>query len=405
MENLYKIHRNLVDRGERHVRRGLMDEINWNDRLIGIKGTRGVGKTSFLLDFVRAYYPHANKDCLYINLNTFYFSNHSLMEFVKEFREQGGKVLILDQVYKYPAWSEELSYCYEHYEDVQIIFSGSSVMRLKEENLDLDGKVVSYDLRGFSFREYLNYELKQDLPVYSFDEIVKDHETIVKSINTQLALIPGQDKASKRLLDHFDCYLHHGYYPIYTEKQNYSEHLLRTMNLMLEIDISYLKQIELKYLPKLRKLLYILAVNAPGRINISKLSKDVETSRATITNYLKYMKDARLFNLLFAPDMDADNKPKRVYMHNTNLMYVMNRNNKMDRQDLCETFFFSMLQGRKQVNSLPQKACFLLDGSLKFDVGGQKQSARKRIGDYLAQDGIEQGNKHTLPLWLLGFMY
>ena len=135
------------------VRRGLMDEIDWNDRLIGIKGSRGVGKTTFLLDYAREHFGADNKECLYINLNHFYFTERTLVDFASEFRAKGGKVLLIDQVFKYSGWSKELRYCYDNFTDLKIIFSGSSVMRLKEENPDLSGKVVSYNLRGFSFRE------------------------------------------------------------------------------------------------------------------------------------------------------------------------------------------------------------------------------------------------------------
>jgi len=156
VDTFYRTHNYLLEHTYSPVRRQLMDEIDWNDRLIGIKGSRGVGKTTFLLEYAREFFGKDNRECLYINLNHFYFTERTIIDFVAEFRAKGGKVLLIDQVFKYPDWSRELRYCYDNYPDIRIVFSGSSVMRLKEENPDLSGKVVSYNLRGFSFREYVN---------------------------------------------------------------------------------------------------------------------------------------------------------------------------------------------------------------------------------------------------------
>ena len=159
-----------------------MDEINWEDRLIGIKGSRGVGKTTFLLDYAREYFGADNKECLYINLNHFYFTERTLVDFAAEFRAKGGKVLLIDQVFKYSNWSRELRYCYDNFEDLKIVFSGSSVMRLKEENMELRDIVKSYNLRGFSFREYLNLQTGMKFHAYPLEEILSNHEQIAKGI-------------------------------------------------------------------------------------------------------------------------------------------------------------------------------------------------------------------------------
>lgn len=283
MEAFFKTHNYLIEHLQSPVRRGLMDEINWNDRLIGIKGSRGVGKTTFLLQYARENFDPNTKECLYINLNHFYFTERSLVDFASEFRAKGGKVLLIDQVFKYPGWSKELRFCYDNYPDLKIVFSGSSVMRLKEENPDLSGKVVSYNLRGFSFREYLNLMTGASFPAYSFETILENHQEIAKQICDEV-----------RPLAFFPDYLHHGFYPFFLEKRNFSENLLKTMNMMLEVDVLYIKQIEQSYLPKLRKLLYLLATTAPCTPNVSQLSKEIQTSRATIMNYIKYLTDARL---------------------------------------------------------------------------------------------------------------
>ena len=182
MEAFFRTHSYLVEHTDVKVRRSLMDEIDWNDRMIGIKGTRGVGKTTFLLQFAKEKYGAHDRRCLYINMNNFYFQGQGIAEFAAEFVNHNGKVLLIDQVFKQPNWSMELRKCYDLFPNLQIVFTGSSVMRLKDENPELNGIVKSYNLRGFSFREFLNLQTGNSFPAYSLQEILQSHEQIVKSI-------------------------------------------------------------------------------------------------------------------------------------------------------------------------------------------------------------------------------
>lgn len=181
MEAFYRTHAYLVEHTNAPVRRDLMDEIDWNDRLIGIKGTRGVGKTTFLLQYAKEKFG-TDRSCLFINMNNFYFSGHGIVEFAYEFQRRGGKVLLIDQVFKFPNWSKELRMCYDRFPNLKIVFTGSSVMRLKEENLELRDIVKSYNLRGFSFREFLNLQTGMKFHSYTLDEILNNHEQIAKGI-------------------------------------------------------------------------------------------------------------------------------------------------------------------------------------------------------------------------------
>ena len=233
MEAFYRTHAYLVEHTNAPVRRDLMDEINWNDRLIGIKGTRGVGKTTFLLQYAKEKFG-TDRSCLFINMNNFYFSYFSIVDFAYEFQRRGGKVLLIDQVFKHPDWSRELRMCYDRFPNLKIVFTGSSVMRLKEENLELRDIVKSYNLRGFSFREYLNLQTGMKFRAYTLEEILSNHEQIAKGILSKV-----------RPLDYLQDYLHHGFYPFFLEKRNFSENLLKTMNMMVEVDILLIKQIEL----------------------------------------------------------------------------------------------------------------------------------------------------------------
>ena len=374
------------------VRRGLMDEIDWNNRLIGIKGSRGVGKTTFLLNYARECYGADNKECLYVNLNHFYFTERTLVDFAEEFRAKGGKVLLIDQVFKYNDWSRELRYCYDNFEDLRIVFSGSSVMRLKEENPDLAGKVASYNLRGFSFREYLNLMAGTDFPAVSFDEVMRDHTLIAKDICSKV-----------KPMAYFQDYLHHGFYPFFLEKRNFSENLLKTMNMMLEVDVLYIKQIEQSYLPKLRKLLYLLATTAPCTPNVSQLSKDIETSRATVMNYIKYLADARLVNMLYREGESFPKKPAKVYMYNSNLMYPI-RPMAVNPQAVRESFFYNQLLKDNKINEGTRNAVFKVNRTYDFRVE-ENMRVRNNPDLYYAIDKVEVGADNLIPLWLFGFLY
>jgi uncharacterized protein len=285
METFYRTHSYLVEHTNAPVRRDLMDEIDWNDRLIGIKGTRGVGKTTFLLQYAKEKFG-TDHSCLFINMNNFYFSKYTLVEFAAEFVKRGGKVLLIDQVFKYPEWSHDLRACYEMFPTLKIIFTGSSVMRLKEENPELSGIAKVYYLRGFSFREYLNLQSGNCFRAYTLQEILENHEQIAKTILRNV-----------KPLDYFQDYLHHGFYPFFLEKRNFSENLLKTMNMMIEVDILLIKQIELKYLSKIKKLLYLLAVDGPVAPNVSQLATEIQRALTEFCQSLLINQTCQIFIL------------------------------------------------------------------------------------------------------------
>jgi uncharacterized protein len=392
MQNLVNIHNVLQEQSQKTIRRELLDEINWDDRLIGIKGFRGVGKTTFLIDLVKEKYLN-DKTCLYVNLNNFYFTKRKIFSFADEFYKTGGKILILDQIHKYPEWASELRTCYDTFPELKIIFSASPVLRVLEGNNELKDIAKVYHLEGLSFREYLNYQSGLNFRRYTFQEILENHVTTAQDIIQEI-----------KPLAYFNDYLKDGYYPYFIENKGfYNETLLKHINLALEIDVTYLNQIDLQYLPKLRKLLQIIASQVPFSPNVSKLSHDVQTSRATIMNYLRYMKNARIINMMFSNgNEDEIKKPDLVYLQNTNLVYAIdpgNINNKILRQ----TFFYNQVNYQHQVKS-SEKADFKVDDQFDFSVGG-KYSLPTEDGFYAAADMIEVGNANIIPLWLFGFLY
>lgn len=368
-----------------------MNNIDWNNQLISIKGFRGVGKTTFLLDYLKKAYSDDNA-ALYINLNNFYFTKRKISSFADEFAKRGGKVLILDQIQKYPDWSSEIRNCVDNIPDLKIIFTSSPVLRVTEGNPDLNGIADIYHLEGLSFREYLNYQTSNNFHFYSLEEIIENHIEIAKEIVSQI-----------RPLAYFNNYLKTGYFPYFMDNPNfYVNTLLKNINLALEIDVPYINQIELKYLSKLRKLLHIIASETPFTPNVSKLAASVETSRATIMNYLKYLKNAKLIQLLYDNgDEDQMKKPDMVYMHNTNLLYAISPNN-TNNLNLRQTFFYNQVGYNHLLKSSP-KGDFCVNEKYHFVVGGRKIEATTDA--YAASDVIEIGEDKKIPLWLFGFLY
>ena len=407
----FGIHDYLVAHSFMPIRRLLMDEINWDDRLIAIKGGRGVGKTDFLLsrvkeietEWLNAPEPEqkgkrrpkkSNKDirpCLYVSFNDFFFTEHTLLELAGAFAKSGGKYLFLDQLFKYPNWSRELKRCYTRFKELHIIFCATPVMSIDEDNNDLKGIVKTYNLRGFSFREYLNLQTGLRFRSYTLDEIITRHASISREISERV-----------QPLEYFKSYLDHGFYPSYLESKSFEAALLKVMNSQLEVDVLMIKQIDVACLHKLRKLLYILMQETPCALNVSNISDEIGLSRATTMNYIKYLKDSRLINLLYPENKTFPMKPTRVYMHNTNLQR-MNFIRKATPIDLYETCFYTLVHGSHKVNATDRSAMFIVDGKYYFDVK-EKASSRDTIRP-TAVGELETGRGNQIPLWLLGFLY
>ena len=384
METFYRTHSYLVEHTNAPVRRALMDEIDWSHRLIGIKGTRGVGNTTFLLQYAKEKFGF-DRSCLFINMNNFYFSAHSIVEFAGEFVKRGGKVLLIDLVFKHPDWSNELRTCYERYPQLKIVFTGSSVMRLKDENPELNGIVKSYNLRGFSIREFLNLQTGNNFQPFSLEEILDGHEHLAKTILPHINPV-----------HYLQDYIHHGYYPFFLEKRNFSENLLKTMNMMIEVDIILIKQIELKYLSKIKKLLYLLAVDGPVAPNVSQLAADIQTSRATLMNYIKYLADARLINMVYPNGEQFPKKPSKIMLHNTNLMYSIYPV-KVEEQDVLETFFFNSLWKDHKISKGEKGTSFRVDGELHFRIWPEGCKFKNSPNVYYALHKSELGHGNQIP--------
>lgn len=411
LDAFFRIHDFLVAHSFMPIRRQLMDEINWDHRLIAIKGGRGVGKTDFLLSRVKEIETEWKntpepvvkgrrkkrkplsemRPCLYVNFNDFYFTENSLLDLAREFVKEGGRYLFLDQLFKYPNWSRELKRCYNRFKALHIIFCATPVMPIDEENNDLKDIAETYNLRGFSFREYLNLQTGLRFQSYSLEELMQRHASISREICSRV-----------RPLDYFKAYLHHGYYPSYLESKSFEAELLKTMNSQLEVDVLMIKQIDVTCLHKLRKLMQILLREAPCALNISNISEEIGLSRATTMNYIKYLKDSRLINLLYPEDKSFPMKPTKLYIHNPNVAQMI-FTREIPMLDLYETYFYTAVHGAHKVNATDRSAMFIIDNKYYFDVK-EASSSRDTIRPTAVGD-LETGRGNQIPLWLLGFLY
>ena len=372
-----------------------MDEIDWNHRIIGIKGSRGVGKTTFLLDYARRHFAPTSPECLYINLNQFSFTTHTLVDFAREFVRGGGRTLLLDQVFKHPNWQEEFKQCYYLYPTLQIVFTASAVMNLEEEDSELATIASVYHLAGFSLREFIHLDNGIVLPTFTLEEIMEHTPEVVSEITRSVHPDLWMDR-----------YLEYGYYPFHLEPRLYSENLLKTLNMTLEVDLLFIKQLEQRLLHKLRKLIYLLAQQPPlAMLNVSQLASEIETSRTTVMNYIRYLSEARVLRPVSRVDETDTKKPAMIYLGNPNLHMVLSET-EPDRSELLRTFVFNQLsKGHEfRLASRSSVTLFEIDGKypvqIEAELGGRYRSDRYYI--------LEQGDlcrEKTIPVWLFGFLY
>lgn len=393
MEKFFQTHAFWMEHSTFSVRRALMDTIDWSYRLIGIRGSRGVGRTTFLLQYAKENFNPALRQCLFISMNNFYFHGRGIVDFAGEFVQNGGQVLLIDQIFKLPEWQKQLLECYHRYPYLRIIFTTSPLQESSEVEEELASVARFYYLHGFSFREYINQQKGLDLRAYSLSEILKDHELIMKSILPKV-----------KPWELFQDYLHHGYYPFYIENRNFTENLLKAMNSMIEMDILFTKQIELKYLPKIKKLLYLLAVSEGTATNVSQLAEEIQTSRATVMNYLKYLEEGRFVNMVYNPGDVLPKKPAAVLLHDANMIYALNANIN-DEQNTMETFFVNSLWRHHQVNKGKRDGYFIINNTTTICVCDRLKRTKSTPDTYYARYNMEEGHDNTIPLWLFGFLY
>lgn len=394
MEEFIRAYQRLLEQSQPTIKRSIYNEIDSSARLICIRGTRGIGKTTLLMEYARENYGNDTRSCMYVNLNHFYFATSTLFEFASTFYKNGGKLLILDQIFKYPEWEQELLRCHTELPNLQIIFTASAVMDMQEDYPSLKGIMKVYDLHGFSFREYLNFHHKLNFKPYTLEEITRNHVKIASNILDQIH--PIED---------FKKYIKVGYYPPFMDATLFGETLVKNMNILLEVDMVYIKQIEPTYLHKLRKLLYLIAIEPKAVANVTLLSQEIGTSRATVMNYLKHLADAQLIRLIYKEGSEYPKKPDRVYLNDTNIakaMYPYQQPNDM----LRKIFLISHFENAGYTINHPEGsgADFIINQEIKLKSSDlpRRKTSTNTIN---AIENMVFGRDKQIPLWLFGFLY
>lgn len=398
MEKMVQKSNLLVQSQSLAIIRTLIKKIDWNDRLIGILGARGTGKTTILLQRMRQEFG-VGVEAVYISLDDIYFTENRLSDFAETFRHQGGKMLFIDEVHKYPDWGREIKNIYDFYKDLRIVFTGSSITNMLRENIDLSRRAIQYELPGLSYREFLHFSGIVNAPAISLNDVLHDHTKIASLLITTF-----------KPLQHLNEYLRRGYYPFFVENKNtYTIRLEQIVKLVIENDMRFIEGFDTANTRKIYQLLYVLATNVPFKPNITKLSEKIGIHRNTLVQYLHYLERARLINSLTASGKSISTlqKPDKIFLENTNLHFALAQN-QQDRGAIRESFFLNQLVNAGHDVSLHAKSDFLVDSKFTFEVGGKAKERAQIEGinnSFIAADDIETGAWNKIPLWLFGFLY
>ncbi len=402
MEDIYVEYQETLaaltkDTRQINYRRDYADDIDWNERLIFIIGARGVGKTTMIFQRIKETHGTDSK-ALYITMDDVLLSSYKLVDIAKYHYNNDGTHLYVDEIHKYENWSRELKNINDKYKDLKVVVSGSSAMEIHKGKADLSRRAVIYEMPGFSLREYINVKTNQDLKSYALKELLDNHIEIAHEIVTKL-----------KPLSLLRTYLKYGYYPFHLDgEESYHHKLLNVTNLILETDMPLTVKLSIHNAAKLRKLIYIISTQVPFQLNSTKLASTLGIDRATLNTYLQYLDKASILKLLWHPKKSYTSiaKPDKVYLQNTNLLYMINKS-QINVGTLRETFFANQISHKHLIN-LAKSGDFLVDNKYTFEVGGQKKSYKqiaKVDHSYVVIDDVLVGVGNKIPMWMFGFLY
>lgn len=397
MEALIRKSQNKILNVQKGFPRELLHEISWSARLIALRGARGVGKTTLLLQAAALKLSKTDKP-LYASLDDLYFLDHTLYQLANDHALAGGTHLFLDEVHKYPNWSRELKLIYDDFDELRVVFTSSSILEIFQGESDLSRRAIAYTLHELSLREFIAFNQKVKLDVVSLDDILTNSMDVQREINACIKPIPA-----------FREYLEFGAYPYFLEgKDLYTQRLLQVVNLIIDVDLNAVENMTYDMLVKVKKLLVVIASSVPFTPNITKLSERTGISRPSLIKAISLLERARMVHQLHRSGKGIGQltKPEKLYLNNPNLLWSMSPSN-WNIGTARETFFVSQLSVKHKVN-LPERGDFLVDETYTFEVGGENKTAKQLAGvknAFIAKDNIEYGVEKTIPLWLFGFLY
>lgn len=396
MEALFDFQENSIRSIANGFRRYLQEKIDWDQRMIGIKGPRGAGKTTSMLQHLK-FDLKMSKEALYVTADHAWFYNHTLFETADSWYKMGGKILFIDEVHKYPNWSLELKNIYDGYPELKVVFSASSALDIYRGEADLSRRVIVYQLAGMSFREYLLMQKGIDIKPISFDNLVVEHQDLARKITSNLRPLPL-----------FKEYLKQGYLPIIAEgPKTYSAKLGQIITTILENDLAYIETYNSGTAQKIKKLLAVIAESVPFKPNIASLARKVDLSRDSVYLYLSLLSKAKLITPLYTANKGVSSlqKPDKLYLENTNLAFALSGT--PDIGNLRETFLLNQLINADLQIFEPKEGDFIVKEHV-IEVGGKNKSSHQvsHLSNYLiAADDIEVGSPNRIPLWMFGFLY
>lgn len=398
MEELIAFQNNLLSHTPAAWHRYLYFHLESEERLLGIKGLRGVGKTTLLLQYLAYQYSEKNKG-LYITADHPWFYKNTLFDLAGRWHQYDGKLLLIDEVHKYPEWSRELKLIYDGYPDLQVIFTSSSALDLYRGESDLSRRLHTQNLPGLSFREYLDFQHDLEFEKFTLSDLMTGAEEISTEFVSKFKPLPF-----------FKSYLQNGYFPFTKSRhpESIQPRLIRIINTVLESDLAYIQDYSAANISKIKKLLGVIATTVPFEPNISKIARKLQIGRNTVNNYLHHLHDAHILKLINrSPEkISSLQKPDKIYFENTSFAYALQ--NQPNIGNVRETFFLNQVSNAGHQIHLSKTGDFLVDDKWVFEIGGRNKSTqqiKETDHAYLALDDIEFGFKSRIPLWLFGFLY
>lgn len=398
MEELISFQNNLLSQLNNNTFRYLYYQLKTNEKLVGIKGLRGVGKTTLLLQYLAYTYPNREKG-LYVTADHPYFYTETLLDLATEWYNYGGELLLIDEVHKYANWSRELKLIYDGFPKMQVIFTSSSALDLYRGESDLSRRLVTQFLHGMSFREFLNMNYNYDFEAFNLNELFENHGKITREITAKIKVLPL-----------FKAYLKSGYFP-FSNTQNQSDFsvkLLQVINTILETDLAFAQDYSASNIEKIKKLLGVISVSAPFEPNISKIAEKLQIGRNTVNSFLYHLEDAHILSLANKPNKGISylQKPDKIYFENTNFAYSFQSSPEIG--SIRETFFFNQLRNAGYQVDLSTAGDFLVNEIQTVEIGGKNKKQKQIAGiadAFIVMDEIESGVGNRIPLWLFGFLY
>jgi len=360
LDQLYTKQRRAVNGLKTVFRSSMHDRITWKERLIGIKGARGVGKTTLILQRIKEVYG-SDRSCLYVNLDDIAFPFENLVSLAEEFEMNGGRYLFIDEIHKYASWSQELKNIYDTLPGLHVVFTGSSILDILKGKADLSRRAMVYNMQGLSFREFLQIQTGKSFEAYDLSQVLENHEEYAREINSKV-----------KPFKYFNDYIRYGYYPYYIESiDNYLFKLSNTLSLIIETDLPLLLNVDIQYIGKLKKFLNLLSSNIPFKPNVSNLAAAIGISWQSVINYLRYLDEAEIIRMIYfeGKDIKSLSKPEMIYLHHPNLAYVFN-DETTGKGNLRESFFVNQLSYKHKVEKA-QRGDFVVGGKYYFEIGAK----------------------------------